>query len=130
MNFSMKNRLVSPLATILGMIIAVGIWGFSGDPRIPLVILCAIATLGPMHSVRLYRKNDRMMGGLSSANRSYILGFCILASGNIMTCWGFLNARIEMVYLGSVLLLVGIGFLIGASSLLFSHIIRRGIRSK
>jgi hypothetical protein len=126
----MKNRFVSPLIIILCVTIAVGIWGLSGDPRIPLVILCAIATLGPMHSVRLYRKNDRMMGGLSSANHSYTIGFCILASGNIMTCWGFLNARIEIVYLGSVLLLIGMGFLIGASSFLFSHIIRRGMRSK
>ena len=126
-------RTRSALAVIVAIFISMGAWFFFGNPSIALVILCGIAIMAPFQAVRLYWENDSMIGGLPRANYSYNIGLVVLALGNITTCIGFfypMKDRPELlVVLGSVLLLIGIGILVGASSLLFKHIIRRGLKS-
>jgi len=71
-----------------------------------------------------------MIGGLRRANYSYTGGLAALASGNVLVIQGFVLGKKLVVYIGSTLLIVGIGLLVGASLLLFKHIMRGGLRSQ
>ena len=114
---------------VAAIVAAIVVWQVIREPRAAILILCGVAIAGPLQAVRLYWQNDSMMGGLPKANYSYTSGLVILASGNITTCYGFMIEDAGIIYLGSFLLLGGIGTLVGASTLLFKHIIRRGLRS-
>ena len=117
----------------LAILMAAISWSVIGEPGVALIILCGIAIFAPAHAVRLYWENDSMIGGLPRANYSYTIGLVILAAGNVITCIGFMypfqGNQNFMIYIGSLLMLAGIGTLVGASSLLFQHIIRRGLKS-
>jgi len=123
----------STLITFLAILVATMSWAILGEPVVSLIILCGIAIIAPAHAVRLYWENDSMIGGLPRANYSYTIGLVILAAGNVITCLGFLypfqSNQNFMIYLGSLLMLAGIGTLVAASSLLFQHIARRGLKS-
>ena len=130
MNIIDVRRLKSALIIVVTILTGLVAWQVFRTPHIALLIFCCIAIMSPFHAVRLYWRNDSMIGGLPRANYTYTVGFVILASGNLLTCWSFLSNNEGLVYLGSLLLIAGIGFLVGASSLLFKHIIRRGLRSQ
>jgi len=113
----------------LGILLSAALSEFLNAPNVALMVLVGITTVCPLQAVRLYWRNDSMIGGLAQANYSYSAGLVILWTGNVLTCWGFLSADMGLVYLGSVVLVAGIGILLAACSMLFGHIIRRGIRS-
>lgn len=114
------------------IVIAAGLfaWSLVRDPLPPLVIFGSLAIICPAHAVRLYWRNDSMIGGLRRANYSYTGGLAALASGNVLVIQGFVLGKKLVVYIGSTLLIVGIGLLVGASLLLFKHIMRGGLRSQ
>lgn len=113
----------------LGILLSVVLSKLLRAPEIALLLLAGIAAVCPLYAVRLYWKNDSMIGGLPRANYSYSAGLVTLWAGNVLTCWGFLSANKGSVYLGSVVFVGGIGILLAACSLLFQHTIRRGVRS-
>lgn len=115
---------------LLGIAVGLLAWLLGRDPRLPLVIFGSLAIICPTHAVRLYWRNDSMIGGLPRANYSYTGGLVILSSGNVLVLQGFILGRLLLVYAGSLLLIIGIGLLVGASSLLFKRIVRGGLRSQ
>lgn len=128
-NFDIR-RLKSTLLVLAGIGTAFVFWQILHSPTVALILLCSVVIVSTFHAaIYLYLKNDSMMGGLPQANYSYALGWVVLTSGNVITCWTFVSAHKEIAYFGSVLLVAGTGMMVGANFILFKHIIRRGLRS-
>lgn len=125
------SRFTSPLLIVTVIVLALVFWQVFDSLSFAMILFCGLIVVCTYYSaIYLYSRNDSMMGGLPQANRGYTLGFLILACGNLITCLAFLSGSKEGVYIGSLLLLAGTGTVVGASSLLFKHIIRRGLRSQ
>lgn len=120
----------STFFVVLGIAIGLLVWLLARNPLPPLLVFGSLAIICPFHAVRLYWRNDSMIGGLRRANYSYTTGLVTLSSGNVLVVLGFILDRLLPVYAGSVLLITGIGLLVAASSLLFKHIIRGGLTSQ
>ena len=120
------RALRTPVIIIVGILSAFIIWQI-GFPHVAMVMLSGIIILCVYYaSIYLYLKNDSMMGGLPNANFGYTLGFVIILSGNLIIPMSFILDIPGMISIGSVLLLIGTGFMVGSCTLLFRHIIRRG----
>lgn len=121
--------LKTPFIIMAGIVAAIIIRQV-GFPEVALAILCSIVILCSYYAaVYLYRKNDSMMGGLRQASYGYSTGMAIMLSGNLILCASFILTIKWTTYLGAVLILIGTVFMVVSSSLLFGHIIRRGLKS-
>jgi hypothetical protein len=121
--------LKTPSIILAGIVVAIIIRQI-GFPEISLALLCGIVILCCYYAaVYLYRENDSMMGGLPQAGYGYSTGMVIMLSGNLIFCASFILINKLMIYLGAFLIMIGTGFMVISSSLLFRHIIRRGLKS-
>jgi hypothetical protein len=119
-----------PMALLVGIAITLVVWqvGFS---EFALAGLCAFIIVSTYYTaVHLPRKNVSMIGGLTQAQYGYFSGFAIMLSGNILLCSTFFWETNWLIYLASVLILLGTGAMVISSYVLFRHIIRSGLKSK
>lgn len=124
-----NNRFRTPCAVLAAIGSAFVVWQ-AGFPEVAVVMLSATAILCTYYTaVYLYLKNDSMMGGLPQAHYGYSIGFAITLSANVLLCASFILTASWMVYLGSAMLLTGTACLVGSTSILFRHIVRRGLKS-
>jgi hypothetical protein len=125
-NFSVIR---TPSIIMAGIVAAIFI-RLVGFPEVALVLLCNIVILSCYYSaVYLFRRNDSMMGGLPQAGYGYSTGMAIMLSGNVILCAAFILALEWMAYVGVVLIVMSTGLIVGSCSLLFRHIVRRGLKS-
>jgi len=102
----------------------------TNHPTVTLLAMCGLSVVPPYYTmIHLYRKNDKMMGGLPTANSSYAAGYIALAAGFLLLAASFLDGNDVLGILGAVSLMSGFGFAIIASRLLFQQAVRRGLRS-
>jgi hypothetical protein len=117
------------MALLVGIALSIITWqvGFS---EVALAGLCALVILSTYYTaVYLPKKNVSMIGGLTQAQYGYFSGFAIMLSGNVLLCSSFFLKIHWLIYLASVLILLGTGAMVISSSVLFRHIIRRGLKS-